>query len=119
MKQVMINLIKNALKFTCEGSIEVQACYDEEEKSLVMHVKDTGAGIASEDMPKLFKKFCRLKRTAEINNDGIGLGLTIVKQIVEMAQGKVWVTSQGINRGSTFFFSMELVAEEPQSIVAE
>ena len=104
----MINLIKNALKFTCEGSIEVQACYDEEEKSLVMHVKDTGAGIASEDMPKLFKKFCRLKRTAEINNDGIGLGLTIVKQIVEASGGSVSVYSEGLGHGSLFKFNMKM-----------
>ena len=47
--------------------------------TLVMHIEDTGAGIAAEDLPKLFKQFGKLQRTAQMNNDGIGLGLTIVK----------------------------------------
>ena len=73
-----------------------------------MHVKDTGRGISPEDIPKLFTKFGKLQRTAEINSEGIGLGLTIVKQIVESSKGQVGIESAGHNQGTLFKFSMQL-----------
>ena len=83
-QQVLINLVKNALKFTKDGLIHIKACYRyEPENLLVLHVEDTGVGIMSQDFPKLFSRFGKLQRTASINSEGIGLGLTIVKQIVE------------------------------------
>ena len=72
--------------------------------TLIFEVEDTGAGIAAEDLPKLFTRFGKLHRTADLNHEGIGLGLTIVKQIVEKNGGKVSVHSDGIGKGSTFFF---------------
>lgn len=57
---------------------------------------DTGVGIAQEDLSKLFSKFGKLHRTASLNHEGIGLGLTIVKQIVEKSGGKVSVHSEGV-----------------------
>ena len=75
----MINLVKNALKFTNSGQIKISASYSFLLNSLIVHVKDSGRGIAREDFPKLFKKFGTLHRTAEMNGEGIGLGLTIVK----------------------------------------
>ena len=59
-------------------------------------------------MPKLFQKFGKLKRTAAINSDGIGLGLTIVKQIVEKIGGQICVESEGLTKGSTFILSMQM-----------
>ena len=79
LKQVLINLIKNALKFTKRGEVKINISYRSPSQLLVVHVKDTGAGIAIEDFPKLFTRFGKLQRTAEMNNEGIGLGLTIVK----------------------------------------
>ena len=79
MKQVLINLVRNALKFTDTGSIKVKASYNLIEQQLVLHVEDTGAGILKEELPKLFTRFGKLQRTAEMNSDGVGLGLTIVK----------------------------------------
>ena len=76
-KQVLINLVKNALKFTSCGSIEIISAYDHALKCLTVHVKDTGAGIEPEDIPKLFSRFGKLQRTADQNQEGIGLGLTI------------------------------------------
>lgn len=64
LKQVLINLIKNAKKFTTEGAIEVKACYNQVQQMLLVHVNDTGAGIAAEDLPKLFTRFGKLHRTA-------------------------------------------------------
>ena len=79
LKQVLLNLVKNALKFTHSGSISIKANYCAEKDDLIVHVKDTGAGIAPEDLSKLFSRFGKLHRTAEMNHEGIGLGLTIVK----------------------------------------
>lgn len=79
LKQVMLNLVRNAIKFTTTGSIEIRACYlRHPDKLLVVHVIDTGKGIAGEDFPKLFSRFGKFQRTAGNNNEGIGLGLTIV-----------------------------------------
>ena len=77
--------MKNALKFTMSGSIEIKASYmiSPEGNLLIVHIKDSGQGITAEDIPKLFTRFGKLQRTAEMNSEGIGLGLTIVKQIVE------------------------------------
>ena len=85
MKQVLVNLIKNAFKFTnmSGGKIKVTTNYDEEKSGTVaIKVKDTGSGIDAQDMAKLFSRFGKLQRTAKMNSEGIGLGLTIVQQIV-------------------------------------
>ena len=87
LKQVLINLVKNALKFTTQGEIKIMINYRRQEKLLVVHVQDTGAGIAEDDFPQLFTRFGKLHRTAEMNSEGIGLGLTIVKKIVELSGG--------------------------------
>ena len=82
-KQVLINLVKNALKFTNKGSIKIKASYNMLLQSIVVHIEDTGAGIKKEDFHKLFTRFGKLERTASMNSEGIGLGLTIVQQILE------------------------------------
>ena len=71
-------------------------------------MKDTGVGIASEDLPKLFNRFGKLQRTAQMNSEGIGLGLNIVKQIIELSSGEISVHSDGLGKGSTFTFSMKM-----------
>ena len=99
-------MVKNSLKFTVKGQITILASYNNSSRNLIVHVVDTGAGIAHEDLDKLFSKFGKLHRTANMNHEGIGLGLTIVKQIVEKSGGKVNVHSEGIGKGSTFVFNM-------------
>ena len=64
IKQVLINLVKNAKKFTEKGKIQIKASYNEQVQSLVVHVNDTGVGISAEDLPKLFNRFGKLQRTA-------------------------------------------------------
>jgi len=64
----MVNLVKNALKFTTEGQVQIKASYDTEASSLIVHVKDTGVGIAKEDFPRLFTRFGKLQRTAKVNS---------------------------------------------------
>ena len=102
-----MNLMKNAMKFTTNGYIKIRARYEgHPSQMLVVEVIDTGSGIAPEDMDTLFSRFGKLLRTAEMNSEGIGLGLMIVKQIVESASGQVKVFSEGVGKGSTFSFSM-------------
>lgn len=104
-----MNLVKNALKFTKKGSIVIQVSYrDEPEHLLIVHVKDSGSGIAKEDFPKLFTRFGKLHRTAKQNSEGVGLGLNMVKQIVEQSGGEVAVESDGIGHGSCFCISMNM-----------
>ena len=83
LQQILINLVRNAIKFTKKGSIEIKASYSRILQSIVIHVKDSGVGIKSEDLPMLFTRFGKLQRTAEMNSEGIGLGLNIVKQILD------------------------------------
>ena len=90
-----MNLVKNALKFTARGSVSIKASYGN--GFLVVNVEDTGTGVAREDMPKLFTRFGKLQRTAQMNSEGIGLGLTMVKQIVETSGGAVGVYSAGVD----------------------
>lgn len=74
----------------------------------MFHIKDTGAGIAPGDVPRLFTRFGKLHRTADLNHEGIGLGLSIVKQIVEQSGGSISVHSDGPGQGSLFCFSMKM-----------
>lgn len=84
--------------------------YLSESKTLIGQVRDTGAGIAAEDLPQLFSRFGKLHRTASMNHEGIGLGLTIVKEIVESCNGSIMVESDGEGSGSTFTVSMQMSA---------
>ena len=77
LKQVLINLVKNALKFAMKGSIKIYMGFDKDAGKLRTHIVDNGKGIKKEDEDKLFKMFGKLKRTAEINSEGLGMGLMI------------------------------------------
>ena len=94
-QQVLINLVKNAIKFTFGGQIDIRASYSFQDRSIIVQVKDTGVGILAEDFSKLFTKFGKLQRTASINNEGIGLGLMICKSIVDKSGGHIQVESLG------------------------
>jgi len=104
LKQVVINLIDNAQKYTQKGSIIVSL--DRVGNEIIFSVKDTGVGISKEDIPKLFGKFKRVKGANEVNVKGTGLGLYIVKKIVEDHKGSINVTSPGVGKGSTFIVKL-------------
>lgn len=105
MKQVMLNLASNAIKYNREGGqVRITASADEE--TIRIAVKDTGRGIRPEDMDKLFDKFRRIEET-EGSAKGTGLGLPITKQLVEVHEGQMEVTSEwGV--GSTFAFILPI-----------
>lgn len=108
LKQILINLVKNSLKFTKQGWIKIVAAYDEETEMLQVHIFDSGKGIKQEDINKLFTMFGKLKRTAEINSEGIGMGLMICQKLVSLNGGTIKVYSDGIDQGSVFTFSMKM-----------
>ena len=83
LQQILINLVKNALKFTEEGLIKVRMAYNEESKLLILHISDTGIGIERSNLGKLFNRFGKLRHEDKsVNREGLGLGLTICEAIV-------------------------------------
>ena len=79
IKQILMNLVKNAIKFTRKGLILIRVFFIFEESKLCIIVQDTGVGIQKSDINHVFTRFGKLHRTAHMNSEGIGLGLTIVK----------------------------------------
>ncbi len=106
MRDVITNLVDNAVKFTDNGEIKVNV--ENEEDKVVVQIKDSGSGINPPDLPKLFHKFGRIDSSYTIASDtgGTGLGLYIVKLYVEGMGGKVWATSDGVGKGSSFWISI-------------
>ncbi len=107
LKQVIINLVKNAFKFTQEGEISLSFSFSEDKKYLLFKVKDTGIGIRSENQKEIFNRFLKLGEPANNNINGTGLGLTISKEIVELLGGQIWVESI-YTEGSSFYFTIPI-----------
>lgn len=112
--QVLSNLVRNAIKFTQEGSVTVSV-ETEGDKKLVFSVTDTGQGIPDDDLAKLFKDFSQLKHTTAQNLEGTGLGLSISKKLVSLVGGEIGVRSK-VGEGSTFWFTVPMsgVAHPPK-----
>lgn len=103
--QVIVNLLDNAIKFSENGSIKITG--QSQGKMGSFTVEDSGLGISPEDLPLIFDSFYRAEKNEET---GLGLGLTIVKQIVEGHGGKVWAESE-LDQGSRFYFTLPLYDE--------
>ena len=98
-KQVLLNLIGNAVKFTPDGGTVTVRCWGDESE-LVVTVQDTGVGIAEADQSRIFDSFQQGTRSAS-HAEGTGLGLTLTRRIVELHGGRIWLESD-VGRGSTF-----------------
>jgi signal transduction histidine kinase/ActR/RegA family two-component response regulator len=108
LQQVIWNLLSNAVKFTEPGgAIRVQT--KNENGSVRLSVRDSGAGIAPEFVPYVFDRFRQADASASRRHGGLGLGLALVKQIVELHGGSVGVESGGVNKGSTFWLTLPSV----------
>jgi signal transduction histidine kinase len=107
LRQVLVNLIDNSMKYTKEGQIEVGLSANDKGK-IILSVKDTGAGISKESIGTLFKKFAR-GDGAKLNTSGSGLGLYLVKEIIEAHKGRAWAESEGLGKGSIFFVEIDEV----------
>ena len=101
--QVLLNLLGNAIKFTDEGEVRVEVTDSDETFSV--SVTDTGPGISETDQKKIFDEFQQADGSSTREKGGSGLGLSIVKKIVEMHGGRIWVESD-VGKGSTFRFTL-------------
>jgi signal transduction histidine kinase len=113
VKQVLLNLLSNALKFTSEGGrIDVQATMRDDIAEI--SVADTGVGIAPEDQEVMFEEF-RQVGTAAKKVEGTGLGLALSRKFIELHGGRIWVKSK-VGAGSTFTFTLPV---RPPAVVAD
>lgn len=115
-KQILINLLSNAVKFTENGQISCNVTYDKSKHLLHTKVQDTGIGIHAENIENLFTAFVQLNTHNNIINNGVGLGLTISKKMIELMKGKIKVTSQ-FGVGSTFDFSIPIQCSNTEELV--
>jgi len=122
LKQVLVNLIGNAVKFTSRGWVHLHIAVNNVKSNdrsgwmlprveLLFSVADTGKGIPDEKQPMLFNSFTQLDDTFAKHHDGTGLGLAISKKLTEMMGGKIWVESEA-GKGSIFYFTAEFEARE-------
>ena len=105
IKQVIGNVIDNAIKYTPQGSITVHV--DRKEDRINITVSDTGVGIDPEEATKLFSMFSRAKDASKANVSGTGLGLYVAKQMLEAQKGRIWVESEGKGKGSVFHIELQ------------
>lgn len=111
VRQVMLNLINNAIKYTHEGSVSVDVSYEADSQMLTVIVADTGIGIKNEDLGKLFGSFQRLEEDKNRNIEGTGLGLNITMRLVNMMNGSISVSSK-YGEGTTFTARMKQVVTD-------
>ncbi|HEX5273590.1 MAG TPA: response regulator [Gemmataceae bacterium] len=113
LAQVLGNLLNNAAKYTEEGGqITLGAARDGDEA--VVRVRDTGMGIPAEMLGSVFELFTQVDRSLDRSQGGLGIGLTLVRQLVEMHGGRVEAHSEGPGRGSEFVVRLPLLKEEPR-----
>ncbi|MEK7809996.1 MAG: response regulator [Chloroflexota bacterium] len=118
LRQILINLLNNAVKFTDHGEVVLEVRSQRSEVGsgdsdlrpltsiLQFSVRDTGIGISPEQRDRLFKSFSQIDASTTRKYGGSGLGLAISKRLVEMMGGKMWAESEGLGRGSTFHFTI-------------
>ena len=123
VRQIMLNVINNAIKYTAEGSVSVNITLDSStpepttgnKETIVVTVRDTGIGIKEEDMGKLFDSFGRLEETRNRNIEGTGLGLNIANSYVRMMEGHIDVSSV-YGQGTVFTLYIPLTVTDPSPI---
>ena len=108
ISQVLMNLLGNAIKFTEEGKVEVEATTSKD--TFLVSVSDTGPGLSEADQQRIFEEFHQVDASSTRKKGGTGLGLSIAKRIVEMHGGRIWVEST-LGQGSTFSFTLPVRVE--------
>ncbi len=104
IEQVFTNLISNGIKFSNPNTV-ILVSITETENSVVVKVKDQGQGIKENELNLLFKPFQKTSSKSTAGEPSTGLGLFIVKRIIEAGKGKIWVESE-VNKGTTFFVEL-------------
>lgn len=113
LSQVLSNLVNNACKFSpVRSRIQLEARYDAEE--LQISVRDEGAGIAPEFLPHMFDLFAQADQSLDRSQGGLGIGLTLVKHLVELHGGRVWAASEGLGKGAEVTIALPAhIGEQP------
>ena len=117
VRQILLNLVGNALKFTRRGAVRVMAAYDAGLQRLSVRVEDTGAGLTKSQQAKLFQRFSQVDGSSTRRYGGTGLGLAICKGLVDAMEGEVGVDSTP-GGGATFYFSIPAAAITPETAEA-
>ena len=114
VKQVLFNLISNAVKFTPEGG-SIEVAMSSRDESLAISVSDTGIGIPRSELERIFESFYQIKGrpTSAAKGQGSGLGLSLARQIVELHCGRIWAESEGEGRGSRLTFTLPMTPPTP------
>ncbi|MDY0252842.1 MAG: ATP-binding protein [Tenuifilaceae bacterium] len=105
LRQVMSNLIGNAIKFTDKGAVEFGYVNERDKNQIQFFVRDTGIGIPKEKVAIIFERFRQIEEGSTRKYGGTGIGLFISKHIVELLGGEIWVESE-VGKGSTFYFTL-------------
>ncbi len=118
VRQILTNLVDNAYHYTPENGQVTVRIHAEDGSNIQVDVQDTGVGIPPQDQERVFERFFRGENPLVLATPGTGLGLPIVRQLVNMHRGKIWMTSKGIpGEGSTFSFTLPVYqAEEEEAM---
>lgn len=113
MRQVVLNIVDNCIKYTERGGVTVKteqkgASDKYPQGSILIKIKDTGAGMTKEELEKMFESYSRGKAGASFWSAGLGLGLYIAKKFTEIHGGKIWAESEGEDKGSTFYIELPI-----------
>jgi signal transduction histidine kinase len=106
IRQVILNLIDNSIKYTQEGGITVKLLNKENKLQII--ISDTGEGLTEEEKEKIFKRFSRGTAGTKFWTEGSGLGLYIARKLVEVHKGRIWVESKGKGEGSNFYVELPM-----------
>jgi CheY-like chemotaxis protein/anti-sigma regulatory factor (Ser/Thr protein kinase) len=117
LEQVLTNLLANALKYTPAGG-EIAVSVAREHRHAVLRVRDSGVGIRPELLPRVFDLFVQGDRSLERTSGGLGIGLTLVRHLVELHGGTVEAASAGAGRGSTFTVRLPAVTAPPAPVAS-
>ena len=119
LAQVFSNLLNNSAKYTDRGG-HIWLTVERLGSDVVVSVKDTGIGIAADHLPRLFEMFSQVDHSLERSQGGLGIGLTLVKRLVEMHGGRIEARSEGLGKGAEFVVRLPVVvgASEPQTPAA-
>ena len=112
--QILANLINNAAKYTDKGG-RISLTAGREGVDVVFRVRDTGMGIPPELLSHIFEPFVQINRTLDRSRGGLGIGLTLVRRLVEMQHGRVFASSEGLDRGSEFTVTLPGADLTPQA----